>query len=425
MTRRMVRNYLIVSFPHLVRQRLHCAISLFSLAVGGCRHHPLPQTLQVQIEEHENAVMQPYSLPDTTTDQIATVEDGDLCCIPMMKFTVDIDVDVGVAWIIEGVVCPVSHRAACAVALLLCWQRSPLQPFEASMSNPAAQYDLHLHTYWSYDATAQLENHFKRAVALGVGCLAITDHHILDSLPDVVAMSADYPQIRTIPSAELTVTTSIGAVDLLCYGFPDDIGPIQPVLDAYHRWQQETGAATCAGMQALGHDYTDAHRVELLQSYRPARTLQVQGHTHVSNSIQREYFVERGFIDSGDQYRDVMQQAKEHVDWPLYPAVDFVIPAVKQLGVVVAIAHPHGYFSQGERTRMDRLRLECMLDGIECAHKGVPAEFTPVYRAYCVEHGLFSTGGSDAHSDADIETTFAGHGGDDAWLGELLARLGN
>jgi hypothetical protein len=36
---------------------------------------------------------------------------------------------------------------------------------------------------------------------------------------------------------------------------------------------------------------------------------------------------------------------------------------------------------------------------------------------------MFSTGGSDAHSDADIETKFAGHGGDDAWLEELLARL--
>ncbi len=292
--------------------------------------------------------------------------------------------------------------------------------------NSLAQYDLHLHTYWSYDASAHLENHFRRAKALGVGCLAITDHHVLDSLADVVEMSARYPEVVAIPAAELTVTTSIGAVDMLCYGFPLDIpASLRQVLDAYHAWQREFGAAICKGMQALGHDYSDAHRVELLASYRPPRTLEAQGDTHVSNKVQRDYFVERGFIDSGEEYRQVLLRAREEVIFPPYPDMDFVIPAVKKLGVVVAIAHPHGYFAQGDRVRMDTLRQECMLDGIECAHKSVPADFTAIYRDYCVEHGLFSTGGSDSHSDADIEAIFARHGGSDLWLDELLQRVGD
>ena len=289
-----------------------------------------------------------------------------------------------------------------------------------------ATYDLHLHTYWSYDATAHLQNHFERAAALGVRCLAITDHHVLDSLPDVAAMSSKYHQVDAIPSAELTVTTSIGAVDLLCYGFPVDIpASLQRVLGGYHVWQQETGAAICEGVQALGHDYTDAHRVELLEAYRPQCTIQVQGHTHVSNGVQREYFVKRGFIASQDDYAGFLQRARQQIPFPDYPAVDFVIPAVKDLGVVVAIAHPHAYIAQGDRTRMDALRQECLLDGIECAHKSVPAEFTSIYRAYCVEHGLFSSGGSDSHTDADISTRFACHRGEPAWLDELLARVGD
>lgn len=286
-----------------------------------------------------------------------------------------------------------------------------------------AAYDLHLHTHWSYDASADLENHFQQAVSQGVGCIAITEHHVLDSQAEVAAMSAQYPQVRVIPAAELTVHTSIGAVDLLCYGFPGDVSSIQPVLDAYHVWQQETGAATCAGLQALGLDYTDTHRAELLQSYRPARTIQEQGYTHVSNSVQREYFIKRGFIDDADGYRDLLTHARQQVASPNYPAVDFVIPAVKALGVVVAIAHPHGYFAQGDHQRMETLRAECHLDGVECAHQNVPVEFTPVYRAWCVEHGLFSTGGSDCHSNADIVSKFARHGGDDVWIDELLDRL--
>jgi predicted metal-dependent phosphoesterase TrpH len=286
-----------------------------------------------------------------------------------------------------------------------------------------ASYDLHLHTSWSYDAEADLRNHFERAKTLGVGCIAITEHHVLDSIPDVIAMSSQYPEVRVIPSAELTVTTSIGAVDLLCYGFPSQTTSLQPVLDAYHTWQQDFGAATCKGLQALGHDYTDTHRAALLDSYRPTRTIDVQGQTHVSNKIQRSYFVERGFIDHIDDYRDLLRAAGEKVPFPLYPAVDFVIPSVKELGVVVAIAHPHGYFAQANRERMDTLRAECTLDGVECAHQSVPADFTPIYRQYCVEHGLFSTGGSDSHTNEDVQTKFALHGGDNAWLGDLLGRI--
>ena len=48
-----------------------------------------------------------------------------------------------------------------------------------------AQYDLHLHSYWSYDATAEVENHFKRARELGVRYIAITDHHLMDALIDL------------------------------------------------------------------------------------------------------------------------------------------------------------------------------------------------------------------------------------------------
>lgn len=288
-----------------------------------------------------------------------------------------------------------------------------------------AAYDLHLHTYWSYDATAQPESHFERAAKLGVGCIAITEHHVLDSQPEVVALSARYPDLTVIPAAELTVHTSIGAVDLLCYGFPADTSALAPVLAAYHAWQRETGAALCAGMQGLGYDYTDAHREALLRSYRPPQTLEVQGLTHVKNGIQRDYFVERGFIETPEAYGEISARARRAATAPKYPAVDFVVPAVKALGAVVAIAHPHGYFAQGDRARMDTLREECQLDGVECAHKSVPAEFTPVYRAYCVERGLFSTGGSDSHGEDDVQAGLAGHGGPDEWLDELLERVGD
>ncbi|MCZ7647762.1 MAG: PHP domain-containing protein [Planctomycetota bacterium] len=288
---------------------------------------------------------------------------------------------------------------------------------------PAA-YDLHLHTCWSYDATAEPEAHFRRARELGVQVIAITEHHVLDSQPELRALAEQYPEVRCIPSAELTVTTSIGPVDLLCYGFPAEPTPeLRRVLERYHEWQRAYGAGLSRAVRALGHEYSDAQRLELLRSYRPERCIAAQGATHVKNQIHNAYFIARGFAkDEADvqAFRARMQRA---VELPPYPRVAEVVPAVKACGALVAIAHPHGYFKAGDERRMDALREECALDGIECAHQGVPPEFTPRYRAYCERHGLFSTGGSDSHSQEDIDRRFAGHGGGAAWLAEFLERL--
>ena len=54
-----------------------------------------------------------------------------------------------------------------------------------------APYDLHLHCYWSYDATAEGEAHFKRARELGVRYIAITDHHVMDASAQVLECDAD------------------------------------------------------------------------------------------------------------------------------------------------------------------------------------------------------------------------------------------
>ena len=287
-----------------------------------------------------------------------------------------------------------------------------------------AKYDLHLHTFWSYDATAHIENHFKRARELGVRCISITEHHVLDSMADVLECAKDYPEVKSIPSAELSVTTSIGAVDLLCYGFPLELtGELQGLLENYHAWLQAAGSARSKALQALGHKFSDTDRMELLETYRPPQAIAVQGNTHLKNNLLRKYCVDRGFISNPEDYTDLIARAHEQVPFPPYPRVEDVVPVVKGVGARVAIAHPHGYFKSDDRARMDALRQECQLDGIECAHRRIPPEFTPIYREYCVEHGLFSVGGSDSHSDEDIQESFAGHGGGDVWLDEFLACL--
>lgn len=289
---------------------------------------------------------------------------------------------------------------------------------------PRASYDLHLHTCWSYDATATPDALVAAAADAGVRRIAITDHHVIDGLPEAIEVAADYPEVALIPGAELTVNASIGSVDMVCLGFtPAAIEALAPVWTSYHEWQREYGAALCAGVRALGFDYTDEQREELLASYRPPRTLSVQGATHVANKVQREWFVERGFISAEEEYGPLLAEAGKHVTRPSYPAADVVLPAVKEQGALVVIAHPTRYFKRDDRERMDHLREELLLDGAECAHRGVPEELTPVYRAWCREHDLVSTGGSDLHWPEDVAARIGRHIGPDEWWPEIEARL--
>ena len=290
-----------------------------------------------------------------------------------------------------------------------------------SSERPRAQYDLHLHSYWSYDATPEVEDHFKRARELGVRYIAITDHHVMDAFAQVLECATRYPEVTAILSSEITVTTSVGGIDLLCYGFPRELTPpLQELADFHHDWQRATGAAWSRGLQAIGYDFSDADRLALLKTYRPAHVIALQGNTHVKNGVLSDYCVDRGFIASSEEYYDLKVRMRKAVPFPL---VDEVLPVLKEAGIKVAIAHPHGYFNRGDRARMDALRQECQLDGIECAHRRVPPEFTQIYREYCVEHGLFSVGGSDSHTVGDIQGLFADHGGADEWLDEFLGCL--
>ncbi len=287
-----------------------------------------------------------------------------------------------------------------------------------------ALYDLHMHTAWSYDASADIDAYFQGARKFGVSCIAITDHHVIDALEEVRRVAVDYPEVRWIRAAELTVTTSFGSIDLLCYGLPAKTpSALQKVFNSYHQWQQECGAAISAGAVKIGIPYDDATRLELLKSYRPERVFPVQGATHVKYAHQRDFFIERGFVKDAEEYNSCMQSIREAVAHPPYPHVDDVIPAVKDVGGVVVIAHPYGYFKEYDLNRMDTLRKVCYLDGIECAHPRVPHEFTDLYRAYCQTNELVSTGGSDTHQTEDIENNFANHIGSPDWLGELLSLL--
>lgn len=287
----------------------------------------------------------------------------------------------------------------------------------------ASTYDLHLHTSYSYDALASVEEVFAASREAGLRCLAITDHHVVDGLPKVFETATQYPEIRVVPAAELTVSASIGNVDLVCYALPfRTSSALDPIYREYHEWQRAWGQAQVAALQTLGYDYTNKHRAEVLASYRPADIISLQGLTHVRNGTLREYFLQRGFIESEEGYYELLARSYEVEAFPPYPDVRRVAPAVHEAGGLIVIAHPQRRLG-AHWDQADAICDELHLDGIETAHPAVPAEMTRIFREYCVKKGMISTAGSDCHTPKELRTILGRHGGPEEWLGELLARL--
>jgi len=282
-----------------------------------------------------------------------------------------------------------------------------------------ACYDLHLHTEWSYDATAPVEAYFRMAQAKRLRALAITDHHLMDGYGEVLAAAAKYPEVGYLSGGELTVHCDLGNFDLVCLNLPRRPTPeLDELWAIYRNWQRAYGRALSENFCARGFPFDDEARLKLLRTYRPAKAIAAQGNTHVQFAALWHYCVEQGFCKDVEEYRALR---KSFTDMPHYPEFDEVIPRVKRAGGVVILAHPVGYFLTDDRKRMDHLRELFTLDGIECAHVSVPPELVVLYRDYCEEFGLLSSGGSDLHTP--VEEQFAAHPGPERWLDEILERV--
>ncbi len=291
-----------------------------------------------------------------------------------------------------------------------------------------ASFDFHLHTLWSYDATAPIEGYFELAKKRGVRYLAFTEHHTMDSFREIQTASRNFPEVAYVPGAELTVYSELGSIDIVCLGLPaEPSGGLAHVLDLYHKWQCAYGDAVCRLMTEAGHPYSREDRLMLLRRYRPERTIRFQGITHVQNGVQTDYLVkEKKYYDTTDAFYDVLWNAS----LPHYPSYDAVIPAVQKAGGLVFLAHPTAYIENADRKKLDALRELLNFDGIECSQTIVPPDQTPVYRAYCLEHKLLSTGGTDCHSVEGAAYRFAPkcdlgvHIGKDSWRDAILERVG-
>ena len=109
--------------------------------------------------------------------------------------------------------------------------------------------DLHLHSVYSRDGTADIESILRQANKRGLDIIAITDHNSMNGVPEALTLKEKYG-LQIIPGIE--ISTAEG--HLLAYEITHPIPPGMPLKDTVLRIHELGGFCAIPHPMSLGAD---------------------------------------------------------------------------------------------------------------------------------------------------------------------------
>ncbi len=245
--------------------------------------------------------------------------------------------------------------------------------------------DLHLHSYIS-DGSESPAGIVELAVAAGLSAIALTDHDILDGVPEARAAAKTHG-LEFIPGTELSVGWNGAAMHLLVYFLEPGPGPLQDRLVAVREGRATRNVRIITALQAHGIDI----------SFDEVATIAGEG------SMGRPHFarvlINKGVVDSMTAAFDTWLA----VGRPGYVSRDRLdafeaIDLARQSGAVPVIAHPHT-LGLGAEEYADAFRdlSTAGLGGIEAYYNEYSPDLREHLASICRSLGIAATGGSDFH----------------------------
>lgn len=282
----------------------------------------------------------------------------------------------------------------------------PVRPVEGS-----ATIDLHVHSTAS-DGSLLPEAVVARALAAGLGAIALTDHDTVAGIPAAVA-TGDRLGLRVVVGCEFSAAAPWGEMHVLGYFLPSE----SPVLDAFlERCRADRirrGREMVTRLQGLGVDleFDDV----LLQSRGGA-----VGRPHVARAIVRQ----GGAADVGDAFDRYIGRGRPAFVEKRLPEFAEITRIVHSVGGLVSVAHLK---ERGTRSFLERLKHEG-LDAVEIRHPSHDPALRSRLTDIALRLGLLRTGGSDWHGDPEPGESHGALGSQEVpleWLERLDALRGS
>lgn len=251
--------------------------------------------------------------------------------------------------------------------------------------------DLHLHTNAS-DGRLTPGELVERAVAAGLGVMAVTDHDTVKAVDEVTALAAAC-RIRVIPGVEITAVEAARDVHLLAYFVDHRDETFLSFLARQRGFREERAREIGRRLSACGVPIDADALID--------RARQVPGKTIARPSIARA-LVRAGHVGSVQEAFDRWLGTGQPAFVPrLGPSPVEVIRVVHAAHGIVSFAHPGV-------TRKDHLiapLAEAGLDALEIHHSDHLPEVREFYRTVARALGLATSGGSDFHGTGETRAT--------------------
>jgi len=260
-----------------------------------------------------------------------------------------------------------------------------------------AQYiDLHTHSIYS-EGTLNCEQLLSLAQKNNISILSLTDHNVIDGVPEITELSEKY-KIKIIPGVEIYTRHKNKGLHLLGYNFKlentalskslrelqnDHVKKIKKTLDCLKKQEFKIDAE-----QLLNNPSRYLGVVHILK--------EMEKYSENKKKMEKELPLEQNnYFNKVFHYFGFGQPAYlPQSELPTIKAIDII----KKSGGLAVLAHPGQQLTFEEEGIINEL-IKKGLDGLEVISPYHNWHQIECYQKLALKNNLFITGGSDYHTD--------------------------
>ena len=260
----------------------------------------------------------------------------------------------------------------------------------------ASKIDLHVHTTAS-DGRFSPEEIVRKAAGLDLSTIAICDHDTIDGIAPALAAARAFPQLKVIPSVEVSTLAPGNEVHMLGY-FIDCADPdLKTALDGLRNSRLERAEAIIAKLKDLGITI-NWQRVQELAGDGSV------GRPHIAQAMLEKSYI-TSFKEAFDKYIGL--------GGPAYVERHKITPAeaislITQASGLPVLAHP---LTVNEPEAMIAALKKAGLVGMEVYYNDYDKTKRANLAKLAKKYNLIATGGSDYHGIDDSTETMMGNAG--------------
>ena len=244
--------------------------------------------------------------------------------------------------------------------------------------------DFHLHSTIS-DGRLTPTQLVDLAYKNGVRIMALTDHDIVDGLPEAFAAAEKYEDLTLIPGIEMST---------------DVPGNEVHILGHFIDWKDEPFRARLAHLQDSRLNRAQRMVERLAELGKPVEWGRVKsfaegavGRPHIALAL-----VEAGYVESVNQAFDLYlsRTGPAYVERERLEPEE-VVEMIIGVGGIATLAHPRELNAAGNLDELLKRLIAAGLTGMETYYQDYTDDEVEYFRLMCERHGLLTMGGSDYH----------------------------